>query len=614
MSKKLLFTAALLSLVCGVPLANAIPLVDQQHDLSQSVGGSITFTDFEVGQTFTVGQSGLLSQVDLTLGTAGSPAGPVQFEIRDVLNGLPVDGAPLYSGTIPVADIPVRGSLGNFPFVPVDLAAANLPVTAGDELALVVARDAPHGFENTVIWERGLPGYAGGNSMSRFGTQAWSTNSTYDYGFRTWVDSNPNTNTTPGPAYSLFETTQPLPPDNNVFNGQLANSQSYTGVNFQIQRTTKINSVGAHFVSGSGGQVFGAIVKLDDRNGAPNPTDLSGADVLGHTLIDLPTEFSTTADASGDLDLTLEPGFYGLWFGSGQFGATGNGFLSTENDPIGAWNIWTLQQPSGNRNFLSSDVRVFIEAASAPGTVQVRPTVDVAAEGLILEDGEARIELDETPFNSSPKRGILEFDISHIPANAIIEGALLEVDTNGRSSNGIDLPQMSLFGYEGNGIAEPDDVLEMDTLVGTSDPLEELGMLSVQIDAAYVQSQLGSNYLGLLATSTNSNSSIDFYPTENRGFGEAPLLTIFLSVPGDFDGDLDVDGEDLLAWQRGDSPNPMSADDLSLWQQNYAGGAGTLESAVAVPEPASMMLCGLVALALIQCRADQRRAYSTDLR
>lgn len=52
--------------------------------------------------------------------------------------------------------------------------------------------------------------------------------------------------------------------------------------------------------------------------------------------------------------------------------------------------------------------------------------------------------------------------------------------------------------------------------------------------------------------------------------------------PGDFDEDGDVDGRDFMEWQRGNSPNPLSAGDLSDWQNNY--GTSAL-SAVSVPEP-----------------------------
>lgn len=48
----------------------------------------------------------------------------------------------------------------------------------------------------------------------------------------------------------------------------------------------------------------------------------------------------------------------------------------------------------------------------------------------------------------------------------------------------------------------------------------------------------------------------------NYGTGIEPL-------PGDFNQDAYVNGRDFLVWQRGGSPNSLSGDDLSQWQQEY---------------------------------------------
>ena len=69
----------------------------------------------------------------------------------------------------------------------------------------------------------------------------------------------------------------------------------------------------------------------------------------------------------------------------------------------------------------------------------------------------------------------------------------------------------------------------------------------------------------------------------------------------DFDSDGDVDGRDLLVWQRGESPDSLSADDLALWQATY--GAGTLIANVDVPEPTTGILVMLGFMAsLNRCR------------
>ena len=68
-------------------------------------------------------------------------------------------------------------------------------------------------------------------------------------------------------------------------------------------------------------------------------------------------------------------------------------------------------------------------------------------------------------------------------------------------------------------------------------------------------------------------------------------------LPGDFNGDEIVDGADFLAWQRGESPQPLSASDLDLWKANF-GNAGAVTSAASVPEPTSLSLAALSAALL----------------
>jgi hypothetical protein len=72
----------------------------------------------------------------------------------------------------------------------------------------------------------------------------------------------------------------------------------------------------------------------------------------------------------------------------------------------------------------------------------------------------------------------------------------------------------------------------------------------------------------------------------------------------DFDEDGDVDGNDFLKWQRGESTNPLSSGDLELWQEQY-GTPPPLSAVVAIPEPISLHLLfvGLTARGL--CRRRQ---------
>lgn len=70
------------------------------------------------------------------------------------------------------------------------------------------------------------------------------------------------------------------------------------------------------------------------------------------------------------------------------------------------------------------------------------------------------------------------------------------------------------------------------------------------------------------------------------------ILTVIPDLTGDYNNDGAVDGRDFLAWQRGDSPDPLSSEDLALWQANY-GAAGSLGGSAPIPEPCSCaLLCG----------------------
>jgi hypothetical protein len=93
-------------------------------------------------------------------------------------------------------------------------------------------------------------------------------------------------------------------------------------------------------------------------------------------------------------------------------------------------------------------------------------------------------------------------------------------------------------------------------------------------------------------------SSIYFGGDDNISFRDfSVVVSDEPGQDGDFDEDGDVDGRDFLSWQRGASPNPFSAGDLTLWQDNY--GLGGLAAIASVPEPTSMLLlvCGVCAIA-----------------
>jgi fermentation-respiration switch protein FrsA (DUF1100 family) len=57
-----------------------------------------------------------------------------------------------------------------------------------------------------------------------------------------------------------------------------------------------------------------------------------------------------------------------------------------------------------------------------------------------------------------------------------------------------------------------------------------------------------------------------------------------VELAGDFDRDLDVDGDDFIAWQRGISPVPVSSIDLNTWRARFRRASAN-STLLLVPEP-----------------------------
>jgi hypothetical protein len=89
----------------------------------------------------------------------------------------------------------------------------------------------------------------------------------------------------------------------------------------------------------------------------------------------------------------------------------------------------------------------------------------------------------------------------------------------------------------------------------------------------------------------------------------ATIQHLFQRLPGDFDHNGGVDGRDFLAWQRGSSPNPLSATDLADWQANY-GTAGLIADLATAPEPETilMLLASTAGMLIRRHRAESHVA------
>ena len=100
--------------------------------------------------------------------------------------------------------------------------------------------------------------------------------------------------------------------------------------------------------------------------------------------------------------------------------------------------------------------------------------------------------------------------------------------------------------------------------------------------------------------SLNGSFDILNLPTGESNWNTTQLLTDGIitfvgggGLPGDYDVDGDVDGTDFLIWQRGGSPNPLSAEDLALWEAQFGTIDGVINTVgnlgAPIPEPPTIL-------------------------
>jgi len=110
-------------------------------------------------------------------------------------------------------------------------------------------------------------------------------------------------------------------------NGIVLSTSQFLGSRFSVTETFEVTAIGGHMFSGNIPTLFGAIVDMSGPLPAGSP--FTGGEVLASTVFTANDGFST--DFSTPLSVTLPPGDYALVFGSGEFGATGGGRMTSNN-------------------------------------------------------------------------------------------------------------------------------------------------------------------------------------------------------------------------------------------------------------------------------------------
>lgn len=183
----------------------------------------------------------------------------------------------------------------------------------------------------------------------------------------------------------------------NVLSGSMTSpsgvgvdSSFFSGANFHLSTSAHLSQIGGNFgdfVSPGNGLVFGAVVPVASLTSPPVPADLS-SNVLATTLITLPAA-GQSADVFGNLSLDLTPGFYGIVFGSGKFGATGSTLAITKWDAVaantGGVQTYALRQSDG-AFFTQAPGARYVAIGTVPEPTSVA-MLGVAATALLRRHG-----------------------------------------------------------------------------------------------------------------------------------------------------------------------------------------------------------------------------------
>jgi hypothetical protein len=152
-------------------------------------------------------------------------------------------------------------------------------------------------------------------------------------------------------------------------------------------------------------------------------------------------------------------------------------------------------------------------------------------------------------------------------------------------------------------IAEEANLVDSDILAYASadfdNALSDRGSLEAQDD-------------GWLIAPDGRTITFDFQVDSNSidQFRIITQSTLQFQLPGDFDLNGSVDGADFLAWQRGESPDPLSASDLADWEANYGTPASPVVAATAtVPEPSTSLLVLINSITCLTLAKRRRCAH-----
>ncbi|MGV7234947.1 MAG: hypothetical protein ACQ9ET_01710 [Nitrosomonadaceae bacterium] len=186
----------------------------------------------------------------------------------------------------------------------------------------------------------------------------------------------------------------------------------YFGARFTLTNASQITGIGGHIKSSSSSDdrsVFVAIVPTSGADNLPSDTTLSNA--IYTAVFEPPFNDSgpypyQVAETIIPTDFILEPGNYAIVFGSGLFGATGQGWMplsgSSQDTP---WLIQMRTEDFGNIQYwrqLNEQPMRFVIEGTLLSDLDVSINIEGGAEQECTDDGGTVVRLDALIDRGNP--------------------------------------------------------------------------------------------------------------------------------------------------------------------------------------------------------------------
>lgn len=163
------------------------------------------------------------------------------------------------------------------------------------------------------------------------------------------------------------------------------NDEQFLGWRFQLDNTFQVTAVGGNL--GATGNIFGAIVSTNGPNEVPQGNPFLPGEVLASTTFN---PDSLSSDTRAPLSVRLGPGNYELIFGSGLFGATGSGFMPSNNSDFPSSTYFYYSSRTFGGSWIDggiSNTRFVVEANAVPEPSSALGTLTFSAlsAGYLLQ-------------------------------------------------------------------------------------------------------------------------------------------------------------------------------------------------------------------------------------